>query len=170
MSNRQLCTHYNTELALFASKRGPPNAVDLAINFSFKKSDQSKLSIFHFKKFPREFHQSWVAPLARFATGFQSPPVCICVYAVLISQCIQSKNVLPLTLLFPLCCFVFFLLCIYKISDAILWLVSFLLCVACFQLGRAKLFVHLFACWFIFYVWMCICLLGLFFVVFSCCA
>ena len=95
-----------------------------------------------------------VTPLARFATGFQSPLVCICVHAVLISQCIHSKNVLPLTLLFPLCCFVFFSLCIYKISDAILWLVSFLLCVACFQLGRAKLFVYLFACWFIFYVCM----------------
>ena len=36
MSNRQLYTHYNTELAFFASKRGPPNAVDLTLIFHLK--------------------------------------------------------------------------------------------------------------------------------------
>ena len=37
-------THYNNELRVFDSKRGAVNAIDLAINFSFKKSDQSKFT------------------------------------------------------------------------------------------------------------------------------
>ena len=146
MSNRQLCTHYNTELALFASKRGPPNAVDLAINFSFKKSDQSKLSIFYFKKFSSGVSPVLLTPLARFAWGLTSPLACVCVHAGTFAQWIHSKNVFPLCLLFLLCSYTFFWFCICKISDVILWLGSFLRFVACFEMRRAKSIVHAFAC------------------------
>ena len=110
-----------------------------------------------------------LSPLARFAPGLQNPLVYFCVYVSLLLQCIHSKNVFPLCLLFPLCSYAFFSFCICKISDVICLLVSFLRFVACFHMCRVKSFVHLFTCWFDFCDCMCICLLASIFAVFLCC-
>ena len=104
--------------------------------------------------------------MARFAPSVQGPFVHVCAHNLPWLHCVYFEIIYPLVWLFPLCCSAFFSFCIFKISDAIILSGPFLHFVVCFNMYRAKLFVHLFACWFNCCDCMCVYLLALFFPVF----